>query len=237
MHIRQYIAPTSAFPFGEDSPWETIAHLEEIVCRILQHLDADYIIDGGVAVHRSATVADDAVIHAPAIISEGCYVGSHSVLRGAVFLAPGARVGNCCEVKTSVVLEDSAIAHFNFVGDSIIGRNVNIEAGYLTDVNDTYTFHLISTNHNWAEHWYFAHVSTASVPTGERIVFSSSDRQAIQGSQSAGSNTQSFPQAPALHFLATLFFWSVIPYEITYCSASSFYITDNFFFRKSSPSV
>ncbi len=129
MLIRQYIAPTSAFPFGEDSPWETIAHLEEIVCRILQHLDADYIIDGGVAVHRSATVADDAVIHAPAIISEGCYVGSHSVLRGAVFLAPGARVGNCCEVKTSVVLEDSAIAHFNFVGDSIIGRNVNIEAG------------------------------------------------------------------------------------------------------------
>lgn len=129
MLIRQYIAPTSAFPFGEDSPWETIAHLEEIVCRILQHLDADYIIDGGVAVHRSATVADDAVIHAPAIISEGCYVGSHSVLRGAVFLAPRARVGNCCEVKTSVVLEDSAIAHFNFVGDSIIGRNVNIEAG------------------------------------------------------------------------------------------------------------
>ena len=34
-----------------------------------------------------------------------------------------------CEIKTAVILEESAIAHFNFVGDSIIGHNVNIEAG------------------------------------------------------------------------------------------------------------
>ena len=44
-------------------------------------------------------------------------------------MAPGAKVGISCEVKTSVLLEESAIAHFNFVGDSIIGHNVNIEAG------------------------------------------------------------------------------------------------------------
>ncbi len=42
---------------------------------------------------------------------------------------PGPKVGINCEVKTSVLLEESAIAHFNFVGDSIIGHNVNIEAG------------------------------------------------------------------------------------------------------------
>lgn len=46
-----------------------------------------------------------------------------------MFLAPGAKVGISCEIKTSVVLECSAVAHFNFIGDSIIGHNVNIEAG------------------------------------------------------------------------------------------------------------
>ena len=44
-------------------------------------------------------------------------------------MAPGAKVGISCEIKTSVLMENSAIAHFNFVGDSIIGKNVNIEAG------------------------------------------------------------------------------------------------------------
>jgi bifunctional N-acetylglucosamine-1-phosphate-uridyltransferase/glucosamine-1-phosphate-acetyltransferase GlmU-like protein len=38
-------------------------------------------------------------------------------------------VGISCEIKTSVLLEGCAVAHFNFVGDSIIGHNVNIEAG------------------------------------------------------------------------------------------------------------
>lgn len=38
-------------------------------------------------------------------------------------------VGISCEIKTSVLLEGCAVAHFNFVGDSIIGHDVNIEAG------------------------------------------------------------------------------------------------------------
>ena len=44
-------------------------------------------------------------------------------------MAPGAKVGISCEVNTSVLLENCAIAHFNFVGDSIIGHDVIIEAG------------------------------------------------------------------------------------------------------------
>jgi NDP-sugar pyrophosphorylase family protein len=35
-------------------------------------------------------------------------------------------------VKTSIIFENSAIAHFNYIGDSIIGKNVNFEAGSIT---------------------------------------------------------------------------------------------------------
>ena len=35
-------------------------------------------------------------------------------------------------MKSSIVFENSAIAHFNFIGDSIIGKNVNFEAGSIT---------------------------------------------------------------------------------------------------------
>ena len=86
-------------------------------------------MEDGVAIHKSAIISHNVTIKAPAIISANCFVGSNSYLRGGVFLAPGAKVGISCEVKTSVLLEGCAIAHFNFVGDSIIGHDVNIEAG------------------------------------------------------------------------------------------------------------
>jgi len=92
-------------------------------------LGDDYEVKDGVAIHRTATIGHNVTVKAPAIISADCFVGSNSYLRGGVFLAPGAWVGISCEVKTSVLLEGCAIAHFNFVGDSIIGHDVNIEAG------------------------------------------------------------------------------------------------------------
>ena len=127
--IEQYLTKASAFPFRESVPWETIAHLSENLGQMLETLTGEYIVSEGVAVHRTAVVGHNVTIKAPAIISENCFVGSNSYLRGGVYLAPGAKVGISCEVKTSVMLEGSAIAHFNFIGDSIIGHEVNIEAG------------------------------------------------------------------------------------------------------------
>jgi NDP-sugar pyrophosphorylase family protein len=46
-----------------------------------------------------------------------------------VVLGRGVRIGPGCEVKSSLVLSGTTLAHFNFVGDSIIGRDVNLEAG------------------------------------------------------------------------------------------------------------
>lgn len=81
------------------------------------------------AIHQTAVIGHNVTIKAPAILSENCFVGANSYLRNGVYLAPGAKVGISCEVKTSVILEGSAVAHFNFIGDSIIGHDVNIEAG------------------------------------------------------------------------------------------------------------
>jgi UDP-N-acetylglucosamine diphosphorylase / glucose-1-phosphate thymidylyltransferase / UDP-N-acetylgalactosamine diphosphorylase / glucosamine-1-phosphate N-acetyltransferase / galactosamine-1-phosphate N-acetyltransferase len=49
--------------------------------------------------------------------------------RAADFAARGVRIGPGCEVKGSLAMSGTTLAHLNFVGDSIIGRDVNIEAG------------------------------------------------------------------------------------------------------------
>lgn len=126
--IKDYIRKIS-FPIKDEIPWDTIAHLCETILDIQTKLSEDFRIDNGVAIHKTAIIGNNVTIKSPAIISENCFVGANSYLRNGVFLAPGVSVGISCEIKTSILLEHSTIAHFNYVGDSIIGQNVNIEAG------------------------------------------------------------------------------------------------------------
>lgn len=129
--IQEYI--TKDFPFmSESNPWEVISELPQVVEKLIPTLGKDYEINNGVAIHRTATLGHDITIKAPAIIGPHCFVGTHSYLRGGVYMAEGAKVGISCEVKQSILMNDSAVAHFNFIGDSILGCNVNFEAGSIT---------------------------------------------------------------------------------------------------------
>jgi len=127
--IELFVTHPTVFPFQEEEPWVVVRNLCETVSHLMETLGDEYEIKDEVAIYQSAVIGHNVTIKAPAIISADCFVGSNSYLRGGVFMAPGAKVGISCEVKTSVLLEGSAIAHFNFVGDSIIGHDVNIEAG------------------------------------------------------------------------------------------------------------
>lgn len=127
--IKDFILKSTAFPFSDEMPWQTVSDLCPTLEQLMAGLSDDYTIKDNVAIHKTAVIGHNVTIKAPAIIGENCFVGSNSYLRNGVFLAPGAKVGISCEVKTSILLEGSAIAHFNFVGDSIIGHDVNVEAG------------------------------------------------------------------------------------------------------------
>lgn len=127
--IKTFITHPTVFRFASDCPWAVVDNLCETLSALIETLGDEYVIHEDVAIHRTAVIGHNVTIKAPAIISAGCFVGSNSYLRGGVFMAPEAKVGISCEVKSSVLLEGSAIAHFNFVGDSIIGHKVNIEAG------------------------------------------------------------------------------------------------------------
>ncbi len=128
--MKEYITQPTTFPFVDgEQPWEVVDKLCTTITQLIGTLDDEFDIKDGVAIHKTAVIGHNVTIKAPAIISADCFVGSNSFLRNGVFLAPGAKVGISCEVKTSAMLEGSAIAHFNFVGDSIIGHDVNVEAG------------------------------------------------------------------------------------------------------------
>lgn len=90
--IQEYI--TKDFPFmSESNPWEVISELPQVIEKLIPTLGKDYEINNGVAIHRTATLGHDITIKAPAIIGPHCFVGTHSYLRGGVYMAEGAKVG------------------------------------------------------------------------------------------------------------------------------------------------
>ncbi|HGM5580990.1 TPA: transferase [Pseudomonas putida] len=129
--IEQHIAqwPQSPFATLDGAAWEITRDLEGILAKVLDTLGDDYLRNGNVAIHRSATVEDGALIKGTAIIGPGCFIASASLLRGGTWLGEGCIIGPGSELKTSIMFAGSKLAHFNFVGDSVLGAGVNIEAG------------------------------------------------------------------------------------------------------------
>lgn len=121
------------FPFIKGmQPWEITQRMSEIIHIKIGMLDNRYNIRDGIAIHQSATVEDRVILKAPVIIGEDCFIGANAYLRNGVYLGNKSSVGPACEVKSSIIFNHTEIAHLNFIGDSIIGSNINFEAGSIT---------------------------------------------------------------------------------------------------------
>ena len=69
---------------------------------------------------------------------EGCKienkveVGPYARIRPGTILKDGSKIGNFVEVKKSIIGNKSKVSHLSYIGDTIIGKNVNIGAGTIT---------------------------------------------------------------------------------------------------------
>ncbi|MBD0258336.1 MAG: LpxA family transferase [Cytophagales bacterium] len=130
--LAEYIkrVPTALPPLARYVwPWQATGQAVALVGEWLRTLGDAYRIHNGVAVHRTATVEEGVVLKGPVVVAAGCFLGAHAYLRGGVFLDEGVTIGPGCEVKSSFLFQGAALAHFNFVGDSLVGAGVNLEAG------------------------------------------------------------------------------------------------------------
>jgi NDP-sugar pyrophosphorylase family protein len=130
--IKTYATNFDSSLFGSTTPWQVIFRLESILRDLQKSLPKDFVIKNDIAIHKLARIEEHCVLKSPAVIGANVFVGSHAYLRGGVWLDEKVVIGPGSEIKTSIILSGSALAHFNFVGDSIIGSDVNMEAGSVT---------------------------------------------------------------------------------------------------------
>ena len=59
-------------------------------------------------------------------------IGPYARIRPGTVLREGSKIGNFVEVKKSTIGKKSKVNHLSYIGDSKIGKNVNIGAGTIT---------------------------------------------------------------------------------------------------------
>jgi bifunctional UDP-N-acetylglucosamine pyrophosphorylase/glucosamine-1-phosphate N-acetyltransferase len=113
----------------------------------------DVVIHPGVALEGKTRIGDDCILRACRIessrlgeqvvvkdytvieeseIESGVSIGPFAHLRPGTVLRKGARVGNFVEIKKSELGEGSKANHLSYLGDTVVGKGVNIGAGTIT---------------------------------------------------------------------------------------------------------
>jgi bifunctional UDP-N-acetylglucosamine pyrophosphorylase / glucosamine-1-phosphate N-acetyltransferase len=97
----------------------------------------DRVVVGPGCVLSDVTVGADTVLHPHCVlrgatIGERCSVGPFARMRPGARLLAGAHVGNFVEIKNSTLGEGSKANHLSYLGDTTVGRKVNVGAGTIT---------------------------------------------------------------------------------------------------------
>ena len=88
------------------------------------HLLGDHISIG-----EKCKIEPGAVIVGPAVIADGAQIRTGAYVRENVILGAGSLVGAHSEVKGSILFPGAKAPHQAYVGDSLLGRDVNLGAG------------------------------------------------------------------------------------------------------------
>jgi UDP-N-acetylglucosamine diphosphorylase/glucosamine-1-phosphate N-acetyltransferase len=118
---------------GVGRPWELLEanqwKLGELDRSVEGDVAAGAELRDNVVVEEGATIEPGVVIEGPALIQSGAEVGPNAYVRGATLVGPDAEVGTSVEVKNTVIMANTNVPHLSYVGDSVLGRNVNLGAG------------------------------------------------------------------------------------------------------------
>jgi len=113
-------------------PWELLEANEWKLADLEPRVDGDVSaaasLSGTVVVEEGARIESGVVIEGPVYVGEGATVGPNAYVRGATYLGPGAHVGHAVEVKNSVLMAGATVPHLSYVGDSVLGVDVNFGA-------------------------------------------------------------------------------------------------------------
>ena len=113
---------------------QVLPYLEQAIGGAGHRIEGDvlpgaYLGPGDILIGPGTVVEPGAYIAGPTIIGANCEIRHGAYVRGSVILGDNCVIGHASEVKNAIFLPGAHAPHFAYVGDSILGRRVNLGAG------------------------------------------------------------------------------------------------------------
>lgn len=132
--VSQAIEPDSWLDIGR--PWDLLEANERALknCKLEVKgiIEKEVNIIGNVGVEDGARLRSGSYVEGPVLIGGGSDIGPNCYIRSYTSIGKNVRIGNACEIKASLIFDETNIGHLSYVGDSIIGENCNLGAGTIT---------------------------------------------------------------------------------------------------------
>jgi bifunctional UDP-N-acetylglucosamine pyrophosphorylase/glucosamine-1-phosphate N-acetyltransferase len=115
-------------------PWDLLDANHHMLSGIREsgvfgEIEPGVTIKGNVCIGQGTVVKSGTYIEGPVYIGKNCIIGPDAYLRQDSVIEDECRIRT--EVKNSVVMRGSKAQHHGYIGDSVIGENVNIAAGVI----------------------------------------------------------------------------------------------------------
>ena len=132
-----YTHMIEGFWLANGYPWELLETQEFFMKtssrrEILGTVEMNVQLKGNVVIGKNTLIKSGVYIEGPVIIGDNCVVGPNAFIRAHTAIGDNCRIGQGVEIKNSIIMNNTEIAHLCFVGDSIIGENVNLGGGLIT---------------------------------------------------------------------------------------------------------
>lgn len=97
-------------------------------------IEDNVTVKGPVVICNNVRIRSGSYIVGPALIGDNSLIGPNCFLNGNLVIGPDAKITQGAELKNALLKRNVAMYHFSYIGDSLIGENVNVAAGVITAV-------------------------------------------------------------------------------------------------------
>jgi len=114
--------------------WDLL-NANECMIKSLNESKIDGIVEGGVTINGNVIIGKGTLVKAGTylegnvIIGDNCVIGPNAYLKDGTIIGDNCKVGHHVTIKNSILMGRTSVSHLSYIGDSILGVNVNVGAG------------------------------------------------------------------------------------------------------------
>lgn len=108
---------------------EILQNMEE---NVMGKIESGATIKGKLILGKGSLIRAGSYLEGNVLIGENTTIGPNCFIRGSTTIGNNCRVGNAVEIKNTILMDGAKVGHLSYVGDSILGKNVNFGAGTIT---------------------------------------------------------------------------------------------------------